>query len=520
MNNSGLSNGNLSIGLDDLIRPLFRNKKKVLFVPLLILGLATLVIVFAPRAYRSEAKLFLQVGRESMQIDPTTTVGDTISMQSNSRDNEIITAIDTLKSRGTIEKVVDRLGPEIVLGGGDGEAAESNVVVKNLKRAAGQVLKVLKSIDPVSDRERAVVLIERNISVDAESDSSLITVQYDADNPKLAQLVMQAMIDIYREEHLRLHRTSGSKDFFTQQHAKLKKQLDTTVDRLRHAKNRLNMVSIESRRKTLEDRLGNVELSLYASLQQLAAAEARVADTKKQLAATPERTVAEETTVPNTGTDSLREQIFSLRVLMLEQQSKYSKDHPALQATQAQLEEAEAMFKSESVDRRETTQDVNPNHRSLALAWAQEESQLAGLLAQTNKLEEQRATVIADQKSINNHELEIDQLKRESQLARTNFFRYAENLEKARINEELDNNAITNAVKAQEATFAEKPVSPNKLLIGGLALLLSLSSVAVFVLIGEKLNSPIYQAQQLEETLQLPVFGVVSERRQSLSSIF
>ena len=519
MNNSIMPSGMPSYGIGDFIKAMFRNKKKVVFVPFMILSLAALVILFAPREYRSEAKLFMQLGRESVKIDGTATTGDTISMQSNSRDGEIVTAMESIKSRGTIEKVVDQLGADVVLGEGSIGDEKPNVLVQALRSGLGMAIQLVKSIDPVSDREQAVITIERGLNVEAENDSTLITLRYDAETPELAQLVTQTLIDVYRKEHLRLHRTSGSKQFFTEQHDSLKKQLDESVDQLRLAKNRMNLVSIESRRNTLEERMANIELSLYSNLQQLASTRARVADIRKQLAATPERMVAEETTVPNTGTDLLREQVFALQVLMLDQQSKYSDDHPSLQVTREQLEEAKSMLKAESVDRQETTNDTNPNHSALALAIAQEESVLAGVVAQNNKLNEQRTTVIADQKNLNGHELEIDRLNRTSDLARSNYFRYAEKLEKARIDEELDRNAISNAIKAQEATFAEKPVSPSKLLIGALAMMLSFASVVSLVLVSEKLSNPIYKEEQLEESLQLPVFGVLPEQKQHMKTI-
>ncbi len=518
MNNSVLLSGRSSYGIGDFIKALFRNKKKVVIVPLVILSLATIVILFAPREYRSEAKLFMQVGRESLKIDGTATTGDTIAMQSNNRDGEIITAMEAFKSRGTIEKVVDQLGADVVLGQvGVGEES-SNFLVRALRWGVGVPIRIFKNIDPVSDRERAIILIERNLYVGAENDSTLITASYDAESPELAQLVTQTLINVYRDEHLRLHRTVGSKQFFTQQHDALKQQLDEAMDKVREAKNRMNIVSIESRRSTLEERMANIELSLYGNLQQLASTRAKVADNRKQLANTSQRMVAEETTVPNTGTDLLREQVFALKVLMLDQQSKYSDDHPSLQVTREQLVEAQAMLKAESVDRQETTNNSNPNHRALTLALAQEDSVLAGLVAQSNELNEQRSIVVADLKKLNDHELELDQLERASQLARGNYFRYAEKLEKARIDEELDNNAISNAIKAQEATFAEKPVSPSKLLIGSLAMMLSFASVVSLVLISENLSNPIYKAEQLEESLQLPVFGVVPEHKQRVNT--
>ncbi len=96
----------------------FRHKKKILFVPVAVGALSVAVILFFPRTYRSEAKLFLQVGRESVGLDPTATTGQTISLMQSNRENEVKSAMDVLLSRSIIASTVDEIGPEVVLAGG------------------------------------------------------------------------------------------------------------------------------------------------------------------------------------------------------------------------------------------------------------------------------------------------------------------------------------------------------------------------------------------------------------------
>lgn len=509
MNPASLDLNHRDSSFHEFARSVFRHKKKVLTVVLAILALGALIIIYAPRTYRSEAKLFLQLGRESVELDPTATTGQTISMQQNDRSNEIATVIDVLHSRGIIEQVVDALGPEVVLGRGDPGGNETSYFDAAKQNTVDVAISLVKSIDPISAREEAIITVEKNLLVWSENDSTLIAVSYDAPSPQLAQLVARTLVDVYRQEHLRLHRTSGSKEFFAEQQRALEAQLDEAVDQLRVAKNELNMVSIDSRRETLESRLGSVELGRLETLQQLAAARARTADLKRQLGAIPERMVSEEKTVPNTGADALREQLYALQVLLLEQEAKYNDDHPALQATREQVRQAEAMLAGETSARQETTSDVNPNFRSLALALAEAQSELSAVEARQAQLDQQRESVLAELKSLNDHELAIDRLTREVQLAREKYFRYSENLEQARIDEALDQERISNLAVAQYATLAEKPVSPNKLLVGALSLVLALAAAAALVCLCELVGNQIYTEDQLRRSLPMPVLGVV-----------
>src|SRR6187549_3206069 len=144
-----------SFGLRDVAHTFFRHKKKAAFFSLSIIALATLVLLFAPRSYRSEARLFLQVGRESVRLDPTATTGQMIGLQQSGRDNEVASAMEILRSRGIVEKVVDRLTPEVVLGqSGEGQA-EPNPVADAALAPLRYAVGTIKGIDPISKREEA-----------------------------------------------------------------------------------------------------------------------------------------------------------------------------------------------------------------------------------------------------------------------------------------------------------------------------------------------------------------------------
>ena len=80
-------------------------------------SVTALYVLFAPRQYRSEAKLFVRIGRENVGLDATTTLGQSSPVTSlpMSREEEINTVVAILESRGLLEKVVDSIGAETVL---------------------------------------------------------------------------------------------------------------------------------------------------------------------------------------------------------------------------------------------------------------------------------------------------------------------------------------------------------------------------------------------------------------------
>ena len=76
--------------------------------------LVTVGAIFVPKRYLSEAKLFVRLGRESVTLDPTATTGQSVAVDTT-REAEITSVLDVLEGRIVLEKVVDALGPDVVL---------------------------------------------------------------------------------------------------------------------------------------------------------------------------------------------------------------------------------------------------------------------------------------------------------------------------------------------------------------------------------------------------------------------
>jgi polysaccharide biosynthesis protein PslE len=313
---------------------LTRHKKVLVRMPLIALALGALVFLFAPRTYRSESRIFLRLGRESVGLDPIAATGQTLALQQADRKDEVKSAIEILKSRGIVGQAVDKLGADVVLGKGD----KNGIGVGDIVTAPVRwVVGLIKSVDPVSEREQAIIRVERHLHVSAERESTVIVVQYDADDPKLAQTVCDAVVDSYRNEHMRIHRSEESSPFFVEQQERLRSQLDKALEKVRSMKNELGLSSIDQRRTSLEAQFNAVELDRLSTEQQLATAQARIVDLEHRLSEVPERLTGSKKSMPNQGADLLRQQLYALQVKSMELNSRYSDAHPLVQAANEQL---------------------------------------------------------------------------------------------------------------------------------------------------------------------------------------
>src|SRR3954454_3395865 len=90
----------------ELLRVLFRFKRRGLAVFGVTLMAAIVGVCVCPRKYSSEAKLLVRLGRENLALDPTATTGSVVS-PTTPRDAEINSVIRSLSSRSSMEKVLD-----------------------------------------------------------------------------------------------------------------------------------------------------------------------------------------------------------------------------------------------------------------------------------------------------------------------------------------------------------------------------------------------------------------------------
>ena len=93
------------------------HKRPMMWTFSLIMLLTIAVTFLAPKKFTSEAKLFVRLGRESVAMDPTATATtDQVVMVHESREYEINSVLELLKSRAVLSGVVAGVGPLVVLG--------------------------------------------------------------------------------------------------------------------------------------------------------------------------------------------------------------------------------------------------------------------------------------------------------------------------------------------------------------------------------------------------------------------
>lgn len=457
--------------LIDYFAALWRYKFRALAVCLLAIGAGVAFIVYTPKKYESEAKLFVRVGRENATLDPTVIKGDQISVNSSlSRETEINSIVEHLRSRGILQKALDKIQPQE-----PEETAEA--------------------------RERTYAKLKSRVQVTSPRQSTIIALAAKGDTPEEAQQIASAIIDIYMDEHLRVSRPNGSLAFLTDQAERMRDEYEKALNALRDAKNRGGMASIDGRRKALEDQTSAVESQLHQTEAEYAAATARLKSKRGSIENLPKPLLKQLVGgMPNDGLAQMRDRLFQLQVQQEELRSKFSDNHPNVVSVNKQVIELTDILNREDPEREQIIKTL----------CAEEEAGHAALTAQEKSLRTQLADLQKSLAALNEDEILVTQTALQVKQLETKYMTYAANSEDARIDDALRNDKISNLSVIQPASLSPLAVFPQKattLLIAGFAGMMG----GIFVaLVSEQLRR-IRLANELpveQHELEIPHLGI------------
>lgn len=480
------------LSLRDLFYVGFRHKGKMLAWFLTVMVGVTAFTFLTPETYRSTAKLLLRLGRESVTLDPTATTGPVISV-SQSRASEIQTELEILQSQELIEKLVSALGPDVICE----RAAIKEAVFGWLGLKA-----------PVANRSSAVQVVMENLETSARS--NIIRLSYKAGNPQLAQKVLVKLIELYLEIHITVHQTHGAYEFFVQQSEELRHKLSQYEKDLQRLKDESGFSSLDEQLKLLLGQISAMEEEIGRTSAEMKSSRAKMQRLEQIVAELPEQVVISETTgLPSTAAEAMRQEMFRLRLEESKIQKNYQDDSRMVESINAQISDAKAMLDREKDTHTQVTQGPNATHQRLQLALLNEQAALANHQSKLEAQRQQLAEAKGRLKTLNETEVTIRNLMREISVHETNYLRYSDNLEQARIEQAMEKQRIANINVVQQATLPVRQVRPRKsfnLIVG---LCLATFGALTLAMLSQYFDHTIQTPEQMEECLQLRTLACI-----------
>lgn len=480
--------------LRDLYSVLFRHKWKMLLFFCFVFIIVAVVTFCSDEIYSSEARLLVRLGRETVALDPTATTGSIISV-AQSRENEMATELEILRSREIAEKVVDSIGLDSFI--------QSEGTKKNL-------LQRLNLATHLSDRDEAVKQIMNNLAVETQRNSWIINVSYKNTSPKLAQDVLSKIIDFYMDKHVVVHQTPGSYQFFVEQAERLRGNLTGAENKLRDLQSTTGVFSLDEQQRILLGRIGALETEIDSAESDLASSRARVQELEKKLAITPELVVTAATVgYANVAADAMRARLYELQLTEQDLVSKFEPESRQVQDVRQQIAAAQALLDKENQARSTLTKGINTTYQGMQSAFFGEQANLLSVQARLEMLKKKLTEAQTQLKTQSDNGFKVTTLSREVGMQEANYRKYSESLEEARIDHALETGKISNISVMQPAVLPIEPILPRKLLNLFLGFLVGIFGAVGIAFTSEYLDHSIRTPDEVEERLHLPTLACI-----------
>jgi uncharacterized protein involved in exopolysaccharide biosynthesis len=441
-----------------------RHQRKMLLLFVSVMTVVVLVTFLGHKAYRSQAKLFLRLGRENSTLDPTATLGQVpVVAVPQSRESEINSVAEILKSREFVEQIVDEFGPAAILG----------------KEPAADP-------DP-AERDEAVRAAIKLLDVEVAKRSNVVVLTFEASSPELARQVVARHVELFLDRHVHLNRTPGAHAFLATQLDEMRQRLEHKEEELRELKNKTGLVSLDAQRQLLIARIGRLTDELQQTEVGVSASTAEVKSLRDKLSGwTPTHVIGLTKGMPNPGADAMRAQLYTLEMREQELLAKHPDRHPDIQLVRQQTQAARAILGREELSREQVTTGPNRVYEETQVTLVRQEAQLASAQARAGRLHEQLRRANDQLKELNDNALRVAQLQRDVDIQDIEYRKHAPNLVQAQIDAALELNRLSNVSVVQKASLESKPVRPRVLLNLGLGLVFAATGACGLAVLADR----------------------------------
>jgi len=499
--------------LNDLLAVFHRRKLTIVLVMLGVIFAAYGAVNYMAEQYESEARLMVMLGRENTEVPITVEKGGVFT--NGIREEEVNSYIQLIKSRSLIEETVDKVGVERF----DFTLPEPETFIQRVKysvktfargtkKRAGNLLVFLQLKNDISDREKIINLLEGALQVQREGASNVIHLSIRLPSNVLAVDVIEQHVENYFARHVGLHNSRSVMRLFDEQTVDYYGKLAHQQGRMAEIRREWNLSDVDAQRIELLKRLNSLETDADNQRTELAKIEQERIVMEDILGSLPERLMMSEIVEPNPGILRLKENLIEKRLELIDLSGRYREGFPLLENVQNAINELDELLSHEDVTQMgELTYVPHPLRVRFEEGMKETSIQRAGLRASLAQRETQIARVRGELGKLNEGEDLLRVAELERSIAEQRYRSNNTRREQAMISGELDAIGIANVVVLSEPTSPTKPVSPKKMLIMGISIVVGMMLGFGLALVLEWIDDTIYCARDLQSISELPYIG-------------
>ena len=457
--------------LRDLLYVIFKHRAKMITIFLAVVITVTICSFLMPPVYEASSRILVKFGRENVFMPTSPTVsGSPPVLFDSSKGERINSAIEMLKGRNLIEKVVSDIG--------------------------------VKHIYPDIDKEeQAIPTFEKKLTVEGIEKSDIINIKFQHGDPVIASQVVNKLIDIFFDHHLSVYKQSQKYDFFGDQVKLLEKKLKDSENELKNFRKQNNISSLEEQKTLLLNQISELELQLVKTRSETSENEGKMRALKGYpSAAFTEVKLGEETDLNPIAISAIRTSLSELKLKKEELMGKYTDDNVLVVNVEKEIEKAQQLLaKEEKTYHDKAITSIGHTVNALKSREKSQKQHLANYQQELSK--------------INSVELKLKELERQVKLNEENYQLYIKHMEEARISNAMDTQKIANISVVEPALPPIQPISPNKFLNIIISLIIGGVAAVAVALSSEYFSHSINNSEDVKKYLSVPALASIPEMK-------
>jgi polysaccharide chain length determinant protein (PEP-CTERM system associated) len=377
--------------------------------------------------------------------------------------------------------------------------------------------------DTVQARERLVDDLGRRVQLNAAGGVNLYALSFRDGDPKLALRVVEALVTVFVEANLGSKRRDSeqARKFIEEQIVIYEKRLAEAEDALKDFKIRHLGTMPGAAAQDFVGRAAEARLDLEAARGELRQAEGSRDALKRELAmeaAVPAAAIQPPPAARITETDirlqDARKRLDDLRI-------RFTSAHPDVISVTAAIERLEALKRTElEADARRGPSDslvptpgvgTSSAYSVIRASLAETEARVAALRARVASAQAKLGSIERSAQTVPKVEAELVQLNRDYEINKKNYEQLLARRESASMSNDMESSAGVNQYRVIDPPrVTNAPVSPNRFMLLGAALLSSIGAGIGFAFLRYQITPSFQSANELSTEFDLPLLGTVS----------
>jgi uncharacterized protein involved in exopolysaccharide biosynthesis len=474
-------------GARDFLAIGFRQRRLIINTFLGLFSIAVVIAIFLPRKYEAQMKILVRHERAESVVSPERE--SPVRWQTEVSEEELQSEAELIKSRDLLTKVV---------------------VACNLQEPSSSSFwtSLWKKDGDIGDQRvsRAVLKLEKALTVQPIKLTNLISVSYKSKDPELAPKVLNSLASLYLEKHLAMHRAPGQFEFFHQQAEEYRKALGEAEEKLTSFSREQGVVNPALEKDMSVRKLAEFEAETKVARATMAESRQRIASLEAQLATLPNRQTTQVRMSDNPQLmQNMKSRLLELELKRTELLARFEPTYRPVQEVQEQIAQTRAAIEAaEKAPLRDETTDRDPTYEALRSELAKSKTELAATQARTAAVSSLIRTYQTESQQLDKKELLHQDMVRTAKADEDNYMLYLHKAEEARISDALDRQRFSNVVVAEPATvpFTSQARWLLVVVLGGL--FASLVSV-ILAVVADRWDPSFRTPEEVESFLGSPV---------------